>query len=72
MVFEATVQERNVIQNALRGPLKALLVLSVGLFIGLMLAEMPERGPSQGDFLVTGDIPGEDWHGNVRRSSPAH
>lgn len=72
MVFEATIQDRNAMQNSLRGSMKALLVLGVGVVMGLMLADTFEDALIYGDFLSTGEIVGQDWHGNVRRSSPAH
>lgn len=69
MVFEATVQERHDLQPALRGTAKTLLMLTVGVFIGLMLAETSTNEHAETGYFSTGEIVGEDWHGNVRRSS---
>ncbi|WP_298971326.1 hypothetical protein [uncultured Roseobacter sp.] len=68
MAFEATIQDRNVLPSRLRGTAKTLLMIGAGVLIGLMLAETTPSEPVSGTFLHTGDIPGEDWHGNVRRS----
>ncbi|WP_187428617.1 hypothetical protein ROLI_012890 [Roseobacter fucihabitans] len=71
MVFETTVQERNVMPLAGRGVATLLLGLALGVMIGALLAQRVDDLPAPGVILQTGEIIGEDWHGNVRRSLPA-
>lgn len=70
MVFEATVQERNLLHARLLGSAKMLPILAVGIVVGLLLAETSLKTAIDADLFTTGEIIGEDWHGNVRRSSP--
>ncbi len=50
------------------GWIALLLALAITGFAAAERGGVSLDGPK----LETGSIPGEDWHGNVRRSGPAH
>lgn len=70
MAFQATHLEQNTVSPAVQGPAKTLFVLTLGVVVGLMLSGMSGSESFDSRALSTGEIIGEDWHGNVRRSSP--
>ncbi len=48
---------------------RTLLVLTAGVLFGLMIAQLGADGQLE-EALTTPPIAGEDWHGNVKRSTP--
>ncbi len=53
-----------------RAPRIGLILILAALVIGLVALERSAGGDGlNGLKLETGSIPGEDWHGNVRRST---
>ncbi|WP_299776838.1 hypothetical protein [uncultured Roseobacter sp.] len=69
MVYETAIEERH---SSLRSVTHTLLLLATGVFLGIMLAELREvamDSDARAAFEAQ-PIAGEDWHGNVRRSTP--
>lgn len=59
-------------QHGFRGHRAWIVLLLVAAVIGFVALERTGTGEFlAGLNLETGSIPGEDWHGNVRRSTPA-
>lgn len=69
MVYETAIDERH---SPLRSVTYTLLVLATGVFLGIMLAELRDLAMDSDARAAfeTQPIAGEDWHGNVRRSTP--
>lgn len=56
------------------GTARVVLLLALGIAVGYAAANLPER-PALPTSAATSDMPApaiEDWHGNVRRSTPSN
>ncbi len=71
MVYETTIPGKRLANRAIANFSQAVLLVGFGVLFGLILAQAPERSASANweDGLQVDPIHGEDWHGNVRRSS---